>query len=168
MDSLTPWLGHLGHSQESCIPVSVCSTWVGLGAQKKAPAAPQPMSSVCQRFPIISIFYEIPSRDKVLRRPNIVAVTEEGGQSFSRTHDWRTQGSALFRSLCTIKCARHSPNMSWVFLELGAPESARNSKRGSIQMRHYFACEGEKFLRKHPPTRNSYGHKSLRIIFRNF
>ena len=36
------------------------------------------MSSACQRFSIIS--YEMSSREKVLRRPNIVAVTEEGAE----------------------------------------------------------------------------------------
>ena len=61
---------------------SVCvrSKWAGLGAQKGTPSAPQPMSSECQRFPIIS--YEIPSREKVLRRPCIVAVTKEWGRAF--------------------------------------------------------------------------------------
>ena len=58
--------------------ISVRSTWAGLVAQKGTPSAPQPMSSACQHFPIIS--YEIPLKEKVLRRPNIVAVTEEGAE----------------------------------------------------------------------------------------
>ena len=57
--------------------VFVRSKWAGLGAQKGTPSAPQPMSSACQHFLIIS--YKIPSREKVLKRPRIVAVTEEGG-----------------------------------------------------------------------------------------
>ena len=76
--------------------VSVRSKWAGLGVEKGTPSAPQPMSSVCQRFPIIS--YEVPSREeKVLRRPRIVAVTEEGVQSFPRTHDRRTHDSVGVR-----------------------------------------------------------------------
>ena len=69
--------------------VLVRSKWAGLGAQKKIPCAPQAMSSACQRFPIIS--YEVPSREKVLRRPSLVAVTEEGGRAFpERTMGERT------------------------------------------------------------------------------
>ena len=56
--------------------VSVRSKWAGLGAQKGTFSAPQPMSSACQRFPIIS--YEILSGGKKLRRPNMVAITKEG------------------------------------------------------------------------------------------
>ena len=58
--------------------LSVRSKWAGLGAQKGTPSAPQPMSNVCHRFPIIS--YEILLR-KVLRRPSLVAVTEEGSRA---------------------------------------------------------------------------------------
>ena len=58
--------------------VSVLSKSVGLGAQKGTPSAPQPMSSACQFFPIVS--YEIPSTERVLRRPDIVAVTKEGAE----------------------------------------------------------------------------------------
>ena len=65
--------------------VSVRAKWAGLGAQKETPSAPQPMSSVCQRFPIISS--EISSREKALRGP----VTEEGGRAFpERTIGERT------------------------------------------------------------------------------
>ena len=67
----------------------VRSKWVGLGAQKGIPSAPQPLSSACQCFPIIS--YEIPSREKVLRRPSVLAVTQEGGRAFpERTIGERT------------------------------------------------------------------------------
>ena len=46
------------------------------------------MPSVCQRFPILS--YEAPSRQKVLRMPSIVAITE-GGRAFpERTIGERT------------------------------------------------------------------------------
>ena len=63
--------------------VSVRWKWAG------TPSAPQPMSSACQCFPIISP--EIPSREKVLMRPSIVAVTEEGGRgSPERTIGERT------------------------------------------------------------------------------
>ena len=57
----------------------------GSGSSEGDPSARQLMSSVCQRFSTIST--EIPSRENVLRRPSIVAITEEGGQSFPRTHD---------------------------------------------------------------------------------
>ena len=60
------------------LPISVRSKWAGLGAQKGTPSAPQPMSSACQRFPIIS--YDIPSREKVPRRNSIVAIKEEGAE----------------------------------------------------------------------------------------
>ena len=56
--------------------VSMRSKWAGVGAQKETPSASQLMSSVCQRFPMIS--YEIPSREKALRDP----VTEKGGRAF--------------------------------------------------------------------------------------
>ena len=62
------------------LSVSVRSKWAGLGAQKGTPSAPEPLSNVCQRFPIIS--YDIPSREKVLRRPSIFAVIEKGGRAF--------------------------------------------------------------------------------------
>ena len=49
----------MGHPQNCAFSLRAFEKWAGLGAHKGTPAAPQPMSNVCQRFPTIS--YEIPS-----------------------------------------------------------------------------------------------------------
>ena len=115
--------------------VSVRSKWAGLGAHRGTPSAPQPMSSACQRFPITSC--EIPSTEKVLRRPNIVAVTEEGAElspnarsANARSANARFWGNPvfLFCALCSTKkmtpCSL--PLMYWFLLARFAEPRAQD------------------------------------------